>query len=150
MIAEFQGEYRFLSNFYIEPDGTHVEREYQQSKCRSILDRAQFDGLTPGQCKRLGRRVKLRDDWESIRLDVMLKLVRKKFRDHGTLAKRLLDTGNIEIVEGNNWGDTFWGVCRGKGENHLGIILMTVRAELFAGLSISRLSVNLGKSQYES
>ena len=33
-------------------------------------------------------------------------------------------------VEGNNWNDTFWGVCRGKGRNELGKVLMKVRSEL--------------------
>lgn len=32
--------------------------------------------------------------------------------------------------EGNTWGDKFWGVCDGEGENHLGKLLMEVRAEL--------------------
>ena len=34
------------------------------------------------------------------------------------------------LIEGNDWGDTFWGMTDGEGENHLGKILMRVRAEL--------------------
>lgn len=49
-----------------------------------------------------------------------------KFAEPGLQAK-LLETGNEELVEGNYWGDTFWGVCRGRGENHLGKLLMKVR-----------------------
>lgn len=41
----------------------------------------------------------------------------------------LLKTGDEELVEGNTWGDTFWGVCKGKGRNELGKILMKVREE---------------------
>ena len=46
--------------------------------------------------------------------------------------QRLLDTGDRELIEGNTWGDRFWGVCRGEGENKLGRILMRVRDELRA------------------
>ena len=42
----------------------------------------------------------------------------------------LLATGKATLVEGNSWGDTFWGVCRGKGKNMLGKILMRVRKRL--------------------
>jgi hypothetical protein len=31
------------------------------------------------------------------------------------------------LIEGNTWGDTFWGVCNGVGENNLGKTLMNVR-----------------------
>ena len=46
------------------------------------------------------------------------------------LAGLLLSTGNAELIEGNWWNDTFWGICRGKGENHLGKILMNIRNQL--------------------
>ena len=36
----------------------------------------------------------------------------------------------MELIEGNVWNDTFWGVCNGKGHNHLGKILMKVRDEI--------------------
>jgi predicted NAD-dependent protein-ADP-ribosyltransferase YbiA (DUF1768 family) len=39
-------------------------------------------------------------------------------------------TGDEELVEGNWWNDTFWGVCNGVGENNLGKLLMKIRAEL--------------------
>jgi predicted NAD-dependent protein-ADP-ribosyltransferase YbiA (DUF1768 family) len=57
-------------------------------------------------------------------------LVRQKFSKDPVLRQRLLDTGDQDLVEGNTWGDTFWGVCRGQGSNWLGRILMDVRAEL--------------------
>ena len=46
------------------------------------------------------------------------------------LALRLVETGTEELVEGNDWGDTYWGVCKGTGKNMLGKILMEVREEL--------------------
>ena len=60
----------------------------------------------------------------------MLNVVRAKFDQHPDLAQKLLETGDEELVEGNTWGDRYWGVCGGKGKNMLGKILMRVREEL--------------------
>ena len=49
----------------------------------------------------------------------------QKFLQHPHLIEMLLQTGDEELVEGNKWGDRFWGVCKGKGENHLGKISIT-------------------------
>jgi predicted NAD-dependent protein-ADP-ribosyltransferase YbiA (DUF1768 family) len=58
-------------------------------------------------------------------------LVRQKFREP-KLRELLAGTRNAELIEGNYWGDRFWGVYvgDGKGENHLGKILMQVREEV--------------------
>jgi ribA/ribD-fused uncharacterized protein len=133
MIDSFKDEYRFLSNFYpcvVEFEGrcySSVEHAYQAAKTTNELDRIRIQGMTtPGRAKRLGRTVVIRSDWDSMRLDIMRSLVEQKFAD-SELARMLNDTGNQELVEGNTWGDTFWGVCKGVGENHLGRILMGVR-----------------------
>ena len=68
-----------------------------------------------------------------MRIDIMTALVTQKFNRHIDLRKKLLATGDEELIEGNWWGDTFWGVCRGKGDNHLGKILMEVRSKLIGG-----------------
>lgn len=136
MINSFEGEYAFLSNFYEHPISNGVitfptnEHYFQAMKTleddeRLAIARAE----TPGKAKRMGRSVKLRPDWESIKLDVMETAVRIKFTDP-ELAAKLIATGNEELVEGNWWNDTFWGVCNGVGENHLGKILMKVRADI--------------------
>lgn len=132
-ILEFRGDYRFLSNFYVEPDGTHVEGEYQAAKCRSAKIAAKFTGLSPREAKILGRSINVREDWDRVKPWVMSMFVRKKFLDHDELAERLLATGDAELVEGNRWGDDFWGVTDrglGVGRNELGKILMQVRAEI--------------------
>lgn len=136
-IESFQGEYRFLSNFfpslviYAGRCYTSVEHAYQASK---TLNQPQRDAIraaeTPGRAKRMGQKVALRPNWDTYKLDVMEMLVGEKFRIAEDLADLLLATGDAELVEGNTWGDTFWGVCGGMGENHLGRILMRVRAEL--------------------
>lgn len=154
-IYGFFNSYRFLSNFYIEPDGTHVEGEYQRAKCAEAQDRRRFHTfqddtkplLPPDLCKHEGRRVKLRLDWEQpaesglpVKVSVMQFYVTKKFRDHPELAERLRDTRGLYLEETNPWGDTYWGVwvisqgegrpAKRRGINMLGAILMQVRDEL--------------------
>lgn len=137
MIGEFKGDYRWLSNFWpvtVKLDGfkyPSTEHAYQAAKTVLPEAREAFadSELTAGQAKRLGRSVQMRSDWEVVRLSVMEDLLRQKFA-HAELRQLLLATGDQLLVEGNNWNDTFWGVCRGKGENHLGKLLMKIREEL--------------------
>lgn len=129
-ITQFRGAYAFLSNFYIEPDGSHVEGEYQRAKCAIAWDRDRFEGLSPADAKRLGRRVEIRPDWETVKVEIMLFYVAKKFKDHPSLRDRLLQTGTTRLEEGNTWGDRYWGMVGGRGLNALGIILMDVRESL--------------------
>ena len=136
-ITSFQGEFRFLSNFWpadVEYDGMRfptVEHAYQAAKTNDISARIEIKNcVTPGQAKRLGKRVKIRPGWEAgIKLEVMRDLLEQKFSDP-SLAAKLKATGDVEIIEGNTWGDTYWGVCRGDGKNHLGKILMQIRESL--------------------
>ena len=113
-ISAFRGAYDFLSNFYPAPityNGLvfqNNEAAFQAAKCPERS--AEFCFLNPSEAKRLGRRVKLRNDWE-----------------------RLISTSDFELIEGNNWGDHIWGVCDGYGENRLGKILMRIREELIHG-----------------
>ena len=46
------------------------------------------------------------------------------------LREALLNTDNAKLIEGNWWGDKFWGICNGVGENNLGKLLMEVRDEI--------------------
>ena len=134
MINLFRDEYFFLSNFYpveIKLDGIvypNAEAAFQAQKTLDVEERRKFSMLkNPVQAKRLGRKVKLRDDWEEVKLDIMTEIVSQKFLQHPHLIEMLLQTGNEELVEGNRWGDRFWGVCKGKGQNNLGKILMKIR-----------------------
>ena len=134
MISSFRDEYFFLSNFYpveIKLDGIvypNAETAFQAQKTLDVEERRKFSMLkNPVQAKRLGRKVKLRDDWEEVKLDIMTEIVSQKFLQHPHLIEMLLQTGDEELVEGNKWGDRFWGVCKGKGKNHLGKILMKIR-----------------------
>ena len=129
MISLFRDEYFFLSNFYpveIKLDGIvypNAETAFQAQKTLDVEERRKFSMLkNPVQAKRLGRKVKLRDDWEEVKLDIMTEIVSQKFLQHPHLIEMLLQTGDEELVEGNKWD-----VCKGKSENHLGKILMKIR-----------------------
>ena len=141
VISVFDGEYAFLSNFYPSEFEWHgvvyptVEHFFQAAKADNQED---FEMVmrepNPGGAKHAGRNIKLRSDWEEIKDDVMLTALRCKFAIP-ELRKKLLDTGDEKLVEGNSWHDCFWGVCScskcgGKGKNHLGILLMKVRDEI--------------------
>ena len=65
-------------------------------------------------------------DWEDQRIKIMIELLLQKFGTKEMLTK-LQETGDKELIEGNSWGDTLWGVSEGKGRNILGIILMDIR-----------------------
>lgn len=144
MIDKFRGKYEFLSNFYpcqITHDGfkyPSTEHAYQASKTLDFKVRKVIAGLdTPGKAKRYGRHALLRDDWESVKDSVMREVLSIKFLSHSDLAKKLVLTGDEELIEGNTWGDTYWGVCNGIGENVLGNLLMEIR-EVLRGLYETR------------
>lgn len=135
MIKSFSGDYRFLSNFYpveVVLDGVTyptVENAYQAAKTLDLEKRKEFLDVSPGFAKRLGQRLELRSDWDDVKLSVMTRLSEQKYMQPD-LREKLCDTYPQDLVEGNTWGDTFWGVCDGKGSNHLGQILMTIRMQL--------------------
>ena len=136
MIDSFSGEHAFLSNFF-PAEVAHnnitfrtVEHAFQAAKTLDPDEMRKIAAAdTPGKAKRLGRTVTLRPNWNIIRVGVMEELVRQKFANPA-LATLLVATGDEELVEGNNHGDAFWGVYRGKGDNWLGKILMKVRSEI--------------------
>ncbi len=134
-IDSFEGEDRFLSNFYpaiIRFDGLSfptVENAYQAAKTLNPQERMLFEYVLPGKAKRMGKKVTKRSDWSEVKLSIMEELLRQKFADEH-LKDKLLHTRNLRLIEGNVWNDTFWGVCKGVGENHLGKLLMKIRDEL--------------------
>jgi ribA/ribD-fused uncharacterized protein len=136
-IDSFQGQYRFLSNFY--PAEVHfegityptVEHAYQSAKTLDMNDRRRIAALpTPEEAKRAGRALKYRPDWDQAKFVVMEQCVRDKFTRHPDLRAKLLATGDAYLEEGNTWNDQIWGVYQGKGENRLGKTLMQVRDDL--------------------
>lgn len=134
MIDSFKNKYYFLSNFYNAPiiyNGIRYENNEAAFHAQKNLNRSkEFCTLNPSQAKALGRKVLLREDWEMVKDLIMYEINYEKYIQNTDLKKRLLETGEQELVEGNFWNDTYWGVCNGVGENHLGKILMKIRGEL--------------------
>ena len=135
-VYEFNGDYSFLSNFHPAPVLLDhrlyptVEHAYQAAK---TFDRAAREEIRftdrPGDAKRLGKKLELREDWPYVKQSIMLGLVLQKFQRHHLLKEKLLATPGW-LEEGNTWGDIEWGICpprSGIGQNLLGKILMTVR-----------------------
>lgn len=130
----FRKEYTYLSNMYYSPikiNGLYfscAEAAFQSFKTIDLEIRKKFQFISGPEAKRLGRKVPLRPDWNNIRIEVMDAVVRAKFRQHPELVRKLIVLEE-PIVEDNNWNDTFWGKCKGKGYNHLGIILSKIRSD---------------------
>ena len=166
-ITHFRGRNYYLSNMYpfqngIEtPDGVKVRTSEQlylssrlmQGAARLVVQRAE-DGFT---AKKLFNALKESGsptipDWENAKIEHMRKSVAAKFIANPPLARKLIETEDQEIIEGNDRGDTFWGVSPpppigGTGQNNLGRLLMETREKLndpeFAGSDPQRLVVEL-------
>jgi len=155
-IDKFMDYYFFLSNFYLHtieypyPNSKggpwltspnkkwyrSVEHAYQAFKADNEAEHEYIRNLdTSGKAKRAGKNVSMRKDWESIKYDLMLDLLRVKFDDI-KLANKLIDTGDDILIEGNYWHDNLWGDCTCEkckdivGKNWLGEQLMIVRSEV--------------------
>lgn len=135
-IGNFTYEDGFLSNFhsctviYNQLKFLNAEAAYQSAKTEDPDVRKRFVEYSASQAKRAGRKVLLRADWEDVKEAVMLEVIRIKFRTNPDLADKLIATEFYELIEGNTWGDYYWGVCKGRGKNKLGRILESVRREL--------------------
>lgn len=138
MITSFFGEYRFLSNFWpceVFLDGMlfkSVEHAYVAAKTEDLMIRSIIQNIqTPSQAKHYGRTVRLRKDWEEVKLPIMRNLLEQKFQNP-ELKQLLQKTKPMQLIEGNSWGDKFWGQCPlGDGKNHLGKMLMEIRDNIF-------------------
>ncbi len=134
IISNFRGSYAFLSNFYLAKViyNGHTyrtsEHAFAAAKATNEKDRQYVaNATTPGIAKRRGREIKCRPDWNVVKATIMAEIVYHKFAQNPELYAMLRATGSAALVEGNWWNDTYWGVCKGIGENMLGKILMIVR-----------------------
>lgn len=148
-ITEFKDSYRFLSNFWpaeVVYEGQKyrtVEHAYQAAKFPGRDDRYNIAReSSPGYAKKTARFLssiggRMRPDWNDVRIEIMRTLVWQKFTTYPGLRRLLLDTEDRPMIEGNRWGDTFWGVdlrdTNFPGENWLGRVLMDVRRALVGG-----------------
>lgn len=147
LITSFKGRNYFLSNFSkskIEYDGytyENAEAAFHAQKNDSSTYKHLMQFQDPSTAKKEGRRVKLREDWEEVKDDIMYQVVKAKFTQNELLKKKLISTKDAMLIEGNTWHDNYWGVClcnkcnerKAEGFNKLGEILMKVRSELING-----------------
>ena len=131
-IKFFQGEYRWLSNFWYTESGFNVEVLYQSMKTSNLNERYMIRKMKPGAAKRYSHTIKVRPDWDGIKVKIMEKLVLHKFRTDEELKKKLIETGTAELIEGNTWHDNFWGscVCEKCGDKGKNILILAVIMKL--------------------
>jgi ribA/ribD-fused uncharacterized protein len=148
-IDSFDGEFRFLSNFYWHPmyvpylhkgeplecTVPTLEHAFQAAKCEA--DDLQgiskiLKASTPGRAKRLGApgSIVKRAGWDEDRDKVMYRLIKWKFKPKTEIAARLIETYPRRLIEGNIWGDVYWGQYKGEGLNKLGLLEMRWRKRL--------------------
>ena len=140
MITQFKDEYRWLINFVpveVMFEGAwykSTENAYQAAKSLDPEWRKFCQESTSGQAKRKSKTIMIREDWKKVRVKVMKDLLTQKFNSEPYKTK-LLQTGELYIIEGNMWKDKFWGVCleSGEGKNVLGHLIMIIREKLNGG-----------------
>lgn len=139
MIHFFRGEYAWLSNYAdckiiikgIEYQS--VENAYMACKNTSPEWKELCRTSSASEAKRESKKILLRDNWDEVKLRVMKACLEQKFAQE-PYRQKLIDTGDENIIEGNYWNDTYWGVDLKQdpnwGENHLGRIIMSIRKEI--------------------
>ena len=150
----FRDNFYFLSNMYpckVNYRGTEytcAESAFQAQKCTKESEKLMFNNINGFDAKKIGRKVSLKSNWEKEKLSIMEEIVRSKFIQNPSLAEKLIGIEGV-IQEDNSWGDTFWGVYNGRGENHLGKILMKIRYELKnSSLKLKETKVSYKKGMY--
>lgn len=142
VVYGFFNDFRFLSNFHIVEipfDGLtywSTEAAYMSAKTHDPeIKQALAATRMPSQAKKIGRQLVLRPDWEDVKLGIMEAVNRVKYitgpsDETKMLGEMLKVTNPAVLVEANWWGDTYWGECKGFGQNNLGKVLMKIREEI--------------------
>jgi ribA/ribD-fused uncharacterized protein len=142
IIDKFAEEEFFLSNFYPcnliykGKEYKTLEHAYQAFKSENESEQEWIRNMdTPGKAKKNGQKVHIRKDWDDVKFNIMLELLRIKFSD-SILSEKLINTKGYLLVEGNYWHDQIFGNCTCQycrnieGQNRLGKMLMQIREEL--------------------
>lgn len=110
------------------------ENFYQAMKIpdENYKDRKYIAALHPRKAKTEIKKLKTMPWSDATKIMIMTIALRHKFQLDTSWGKKLLETGDTEIVEYNNWSDLWWGVDfeSGEGRNELGKLLMQIRNEL--------------------
>ena len=135
VINQFKGEYDFLSNRFpcsVQWEGVKypsAESAFQASKCAEESERKVFASCSIQKATLRGRELKPHPGWEEAQLDIMESILQAKFEQNPALMKKLADTGNTILINGNSKQETYWGIdlYSWEGENYIGKLLMKIR-----------------------
>lgn len=151
VVPEFRGDYFFLSNYDTNAPFKWRNKSFWSGEQAFAFAKTFYavDGKgslavsigeeillanTPGEAKKLGRNAPLNVEfWDEHKIQIMREIVAAKFKGVPEYAGKLLNTGCMMLVEGNDWNDQFWGRSLDKktgqmlGLNMLGVILMEER-----------------------
>lgn len=130
------GEFSNFAAYPIVIDGERwptSEHYFQAMKFEDAAYRKEIRQTnSPMIAARLGRsrKVKLRRDWESVKVSVMRTALQAKFTQHAELQTLLLTTGDAKLME-HTANDSYWGDGgNGSSKNMLGQLLMELRTQL--------------------
>jgi len=130
------GEFSNFAPYPIKLDGKRWPTSEHYFQAHKFLDAAVRERIrrtaSPMEAAKLGRsrKLRLRSDWEAVKVSIMQKAVQAKFDQHADLAALLLGTHDARLIE-HAPDDAFWGDGGdGSGRNMLGQILMQLRDEL--------------------
>lgn len=135
----YENEYYCLSNFssfaieengivYMTSEHLYHCKKFEDKKIQQeiIESRSAHDALIIAKKYRDVRN----PDWDNIKVKIMKDILMIKLNQHRYIRKKLLDTGDREIIE-NSWKDDFWGWGENMdGQNVLGKLWMEIREEL--------------------
>lgn len=135
VINSFKGDYAFLGNQFScrfvwqGLEYRNAEAAFQASKCADNSEREAYTRCTAKNAVQIGNEQTPRDGWEEERLSIMESILRAKFEQNPDLMKKLTETRNSILINGNKGRETFWGInlYTWRGENHLGKIIMNIR-----------------------
>jgi predicted NAD-dependent protein-ADP-ribosyltransferase YbiA (DUF1768 family)/RNA recognition motif-containing protein len=147
-IDNFNGVFDFLNNEYpckvyfegrLYPSVFHAFQAARSDKDHERAKMSLADSMQ--ELYELATEIEDPIDWHNKRLTVMEKCIRDKFRRDRELREKLRKTGNRDLI--NSYADRtasnlFWGMVDGKGENHLGQILMNVRLDIHTETELAK------------
>lgn len=142
-IGFYPREFYMLDNFsafkvfYLGHYWSTAEHAYQAAKfihsAPDIVNSIR-NAKSPHEAQKIGRenRELKPEDWDIFKVEIMYQICKSKLRIHPYVQQKLLETGDLEIVE-DSPKDDFWGTGPNKdGQNELGKIWMWLRSELKA------------------
>ena len=135
VIDRFKGEYAFLENrftcrfvwegvIYNTAEAAFLSSKFKETSDRKVIASCSIDKAAVKAKAQIPY-----PGWEDAWLDIMESILLAKFEQNPTLMKKLADTGNRVLINGNSKKETFWGIdlYSWTGENNLGKILMSIR-----------------------